>query len=239
MKFTFPAMIVMMLIAAMSAPANAAQHELRSKAGAASRAPCAAPVPATEQAIEKHMLSAGIVGLGAAVIVDGEVVWRKGFGFADKVTGRPFTPDTIIGVASISKTFLGVAMMQAVQDGRLSLDADVNAYLPFKIMNPHRPNAVITLRRLATHTSGISDRSSVYLETYHYGRPRSESLGHFLKSYLAPGGQTYSADNFLDANPGEQREYSNIGAALVSLSRGRLERRSITTRASVSSSPWG
>ncbi|HVG73551.1 MAG TPA: serine hydrolase domain-containing protein, partial [Vicinamibacterales bacterium] len=104
--------------------------------------------------IAKHMTDANIMGIGAAVIVDRRVAWMKGYGFADYGRTRPFTPDTVMYVASITKSFTGVAMMRAVREGRLSLDADINKYLPFRVVNPHRPDALITLRHLATHTSG-------------------------------------------------------------------------------------
>jgi CubicO group peptidase (beta-lactamase class C family) len=74
------------------------------------------------------------------------ILVAKGYGFADKGRGVPFTPDTVMNIGSISKTFTGVALMRAVQEGKLSLDQDINSYLPFKVINPHYPNAKITLR---------------------------------------------------------------------------------------------
>jgi CubicO group peptidase (beta-lactamase class C family) len=164
--------------------------------------------------IEQKMEEAGIMGLGAAIIVDDNVVWMKGYGFADRRRAVPFRPDTVMNIGSISKTFTGAALMRAVQDGKLSLDDDINAHLPFRVINPHRPDETITLRHLATHTSGITDRWAVYRETYHYG-DTPEPLGAFLKSYFVPGGKNYSKDNFLDKKPGSHREYSNIGAGLA------------------------
>ncbi len=165
--------------------------------------------------IEKQMAEAGIVGLAASIVVDRKVVWMKGYGFADKGRRTPFTPDTVMNIGSISKTFTGVAMMRAVQEGRLSLDDDINGYLPFKVIDPYFPNDRITLRQLATHTSGITDRPSVYEETYRYGGDVPEPLGDFLKGYFVPGGKDYAKDNFLNVKPGTHREYSNIGAALA------------------------
>ncbi len=175
-----------------------------------------APTPAPlDTVVKQKMDEAGIVGLAAAIVVDGKVVWTKGYGFADKKRGVPFTPDTIINIGSISKTFTGVALMRAVQEGKLSLDEDINAYLPFKVTNPHHPGERITLRQLATHTSGITDRAAVYRETYNFGDGAPEPLGEFLKSYFVPGGKHYAKANFLDAEPGTNREYSNIGAGLA------------------------
>ncbi|MGV7187279.1 serine hydrolase domain-containing protein [Xanthomonas axonopodis] len=87
------------------------------------------------------MDAAGIVGLGAAIIRDRKVVWTGGVGFADRARGTPFTPDTVMNIGSISKTVTGVALMQAVQDGKLALDADINTYLPFAVRNPRTPPA--------------------------------------------------------------------------------------------------
>jgi len=164
------------------------------------------PLPSTPGAaqtidafIVQRMDEAGLMGLGAAIIVDKKVVWMKGYGLADKERAVPFTPDTVMNIGSISKTFTGVALMRAIQEGKLSLDQDINTYLPFKVINPHQPNEKITLRQVATHTSGITDRSSVYRDVYHYGGT-PEPLGEFLKSYFVPGGRSYSKDNFLNAS---------------------------------------
>ena len=170
---------------------------------------------AVDSLITQQMADAGIMGLAAAVIVDRQVVWMKGYGFADPPRTRPFTPNTIMNVGSIAKCFTGVAMMRGVQEGRLSLDEDVNTYLPFRVVNPHHPSDRITLRHLATHTSGITDRWEVYSGTYHYGGDSPEPLGRFLESYFARDGTNYSGENFLDVRPGARREYSNIGAALA------------------------
>ena len=178
-----------------------------------------APAPQKDAALDAlvtgQMVEAGIVGLGAAVIVDRQVVWMKGYGFADWQRTRPFTPDTVMNVGSIAKPVVGVAMMRAVQEGKLALDEDINAYLPFRVVNPHRPQEKITLRHLATHTSGITDRPEVYFRTYHYGGDSPEPLGRFLEQYFTRGGAHYAPDNFLDARPGERRDYSNIGAGLA------------------------
>jgi CubicO group peptidase (beta-lactamase class C family) len=120
-----------------------------------------------------------------------------------------------MNIASISKTFTGAALMQAVQAGKLDLDEDVNAYLPFRVVNPNFPDDTITLRQLATHTSGIADRPSAYASGYHYGGDAPQPLAQFLRAYFVPGEPLYAQANFLAARPGRVREYSNIGAALA------------------------
>ena len=206
----------MNLLTSFTAIATVASALLSATAAAGTPAPTApGRVDAIDQAIEAQMAKARIVGVGAAIIVNKRVAWTKGYGFADKEHGLPFTPDTVMNIGSISKTITGAALMHAVQEGKLSLDRDINDYLPFKVANPSFPNATITLRQLATHTSSITDRGTAYATAYHFGRDSPDSLGDFLKDYFAPGGKEYSKENFLPEKPGTHREYSNIAAALA------------------------
>ncbi len=177
--------------------------------------PAGSASSALDMIVEQRMKEAEIVGIGAAIILNNKVVWTKGYGFADKANATPFTTNTIMNIGSISKTVTGVALMRAVQDGKLSLDEDINVYLPFKVINPFFPKEKITLRHLATHTSGITDRWSVYEGTYRFGGDSPEPLGQFLKNYFASTGMNYAKDNFLDVKPGTHREYSNIAAGLA------------------------
>lgn len=175
------------------------------------------PVPTSiDSLIQSRILETGIVGIGASLIIDKKVVWTKGYGYADRESKVPFTPSTIMNIASISKTFTGVCIMKAVEEGKVSLDEDINTYLPFQVINPNFPNEKITLRHLATHTSGLTDRNPFYGDsTYFFGGNQPEPLGAFLKDYFVQGGKYYSRDNFLPAKPGTQRDYSNIGAGLA------------------------
>jgi CubicO group peptidase (beta-lactamase class C family) len=166
--------------------------------------------------IGKKMADAGIVGMGATIIIDKKVAWTHGYGYADKENKIPFTPSTIMNIASISKTFTGFCIMKAVEEGKVALDEDINNYLPFKVINPNFPDEKITIRHLATHTSGLADRYPFYTDsTYFYNGQKPELLGDFLKNYFVEGGKHYSKDNFLNTKPGTNRDYSNIGAGLA------------------------
>ncbi len=165
--------------------------------------------------IEKKMGESGMVGVGAAIIINKELTWIKGYGFADKENRVPFTPNTVMNVGSITKTFTGVCLMRAIEEKRVALDEDINNYLPFKVINPFFPNEKITLRQLATHTSSISDRYPFYSRTYHYGGDSPEQLGDFLRNYFEPSGKNYAKDNFINNKPGTYRQYSNIAAGLA------------------------
>lgn len=199
---------------AIAAPASLAAQAPPVTRPAAAAAPTLASL---DSLITHSMDEAGIMGFSAAVIVDKRVVWMKGYGFMDWQRTRPFTPNTTAKVASVAKPFVGVSMMRAVKEGKLSLDADINRYLPFRVVNPHRPDVPITLRHLATHTSGITDRWEIYRATYTFDGDSREPLLSFLTAYFTPGGKYYAKENFLEAKPGELRDYSNIGAALAGL----------------------
>jgi CubicO group peptidase (beta-lactamase class C family) len=96
-----------------------------------------------------------IAGATIAVVKDGQVVFVKGFGFADVKARTPVTPETMFRVGSITKLFTWTSVMQLVEQGKLDLDADVNTYLDFKI--PHTFGKPVTLRNLMTHRGGFQE----------------------------------------------------------------------------------
>lgn len=96
-------------------------------------------------------------GLSLAVIMDGAVVYKKGFGIANLEYGIPITTSTVFQVASVSKQFTVFSILLLEQDGKLSIDDDIRKYLP------EMPDYgyTITLRNLANHTSGIRDNTDL------------------------------------------------------------------------------
>ena len=99
-----------------------------------------------------------IAGASVLVMQDGKVLLQKGYGFADAKEKKPVDPaGTIFRLASISKLFTWVSVMQLAEKGKLDLDRDVNTYLDFQI----RPafGAPITLRNLMTHTGGFEEEA--------------------------------------------------------------------------------
>ncbi len=100
-----------------------------------------------------------VPGVSIAVIKDFEIHWAKGYGIADVTAGAPVTTDTIFQAASISKPTAAMGVMRLVQDGRMSLDADVNTYLKsWKLpASEHTRDRPVTLRSLLSHTSGLGD----------------------------------------------------------------------------------
>lgn len=156
----------------------------------------------------------GIPALSVLVFEGEEVVFEEHLGQSDVEAGRTLEPDDLFLMASVSKVVTGVALLQLHEDGRFGLDEDVSAYLPFGVSVPGQ-SAPVTFRSLLTHSSGIADGPALDGQ-YYYGEDSPVALGDFLRDYLVPGGQYYSAaDNFHDFAPGTRHEYSNVGTALV------------------------
>ncbi len=95
-------------------------------------------------------------GLSIGIVYDRELIWAKGYGFADLERKTPATTATIYRIGSISKVFTAIAVMQLRDADLLRLDDPVSEYLPwFQVQNSF-PNArTITIRDLLTHTSGL------------------------------------------------------------------------------------
>ena len=103
-----------------------------------------------------------VLGLSLAVVKDGHVIYARGFGARRLKDNAPATPDTLYGVGSCTKSFTALAIMQLVQQGKLSLKDPVKKHLPeFKVGKEENP---ITIHNLLTHSSGIPDLSGADIE---------------------------------------------------------------------------
>ncbi len=164
--------------------------------------------------VNQVMLQNAIPGMALARIKQGQLDYIKSYGYANIEQNIRVTEDTLFNIASISKPIMGVALLQLVEQGKLSLDTDINEYLPFKVNNPHFTNETITLRHLASHTSGIADFYDI--NTYSVNKDPKISLEQHLKQLLLPDGTLYNAEKvYLQYQPGKQRAYSNLGAGLA------------------------
>jgi CubicO group peptidase (beta-lactamase class C family) len=171
-----------------------------------------------EDFISYEMKKEHIPGLAAAIIKNGEIVWSKGFGYANIKEDRKVTEDTLFHLASISKTVTGTAVMQLWEQGKIDLDAGIEKILGYSILNPFYPDDVITPRMLLTHTSTLQGDSNALGELYTYGADSPISLEELIQGMFLPQGKWYDAARcFLNAKPGTAREYSNLGFALLGL----------------------
>ncbi len=138
--------------------------------------------------------------MSAAVSKNGEIIWSGQSGIAETETAGPINPDTKFRTASVSKLFAATLALKLAEDGKLDLDADIRTYVPDW---PDHGGAVITLRHLAAHTSGIShyDGGDHYDATAQYA-----TLNDSLSIY---------AHKKLLFAPGEDYSYSSYGYALM------------------------
>ena len=166
----------------------------------------------------KKMKKSGRIGMQAAFISGGELTWKGSYGVKTYQTEDLINDSTLFMTASTSKPVTALAIMKLYDDGRLKLDDDINAYLPFDVRNPNFPDDKITFRMLLSHVSSIRDHWPV-LEigyTIDDGGDSPISLEDFLKSYLVEGGKYYDiTKNFYTKAPAEQEAYSNVGYTLI------------------------
>lgn len=95
-------------------------------------------------------------GLAVGIVYDQELIWSKGYGWADIERKRPSSATTLYRIGSISKLFTDTALMQLRDAGKLHLDDPVAKYLPwFSLKNVQADSPAITIRHLMTHTSGM------------------------------------------------------------------------------------
>ncbi|MBW1296587.1 serine hydrolase domain-containing protein [Aquimarina litoralis] len=177
-----------------------------------------------------------ITGFGVSIFTSDQILYQKGFGYADKETKKVYSENTVQNIGSVSKTFIGIALMKAIEEGKLTVDTPINKILPLDIHHPRYPQTPILVKHLATHTSSILDADAyeksyvleekVALSQENYTKKelkelkalksnQTYSLEAFLKNYLTLDGEWYEKKNFSKHQPGKRFEYSNVGSALL------------------------
>ena len=105
-----------------------------------------------ESHVPEMMRGAGLPGFSLAIVRDGRTIYAEGFGARDPKKNLPATADTLFGIGSITKSFVAIAVMQLVEQGKLSLDDQVSRHVPLELGLPGKP---ITIRHLMTHSPGF------------------------------------------------------------------------------------
>ena len=149
--------------------------------------------------IPYSLQTSDIAGAVVVVVMDGQVLFERGYGYADVKTHKPVDPrSTLFRPGSNTKLFTWTAVMQLKEAGKLDLDTDVNRYLDFKI--PDYRGQPITMRNLMTHTPGFEERLK-YISV----RSPTPSFDTYIKSWVPRR----------VLPPGKIPAYSNYGAALA------------------------
>lgn len=151
--------------------------------------------------MESQMADYHVAGATISVVKDGEVLFTRGYGYADVVQGVPVDHEnTVFILGSLSKLFTWTAVMQLAEQGKLDLDADVNSYLDFTI--PDTYPQPITLNHLMAHNVGFEDRRFEQMEP---ASAQVDPLGKWLPAHLPTRVRP----------PGQFSAYANYGAALA------------------------
>ena len=133
---------------------------------------------------------------GVVVAHKGKIVLEKGYGLADRARNIPITPDTLFDIGSITKTYTGTAILQFVDEGKISLDDTLPRF--FRNVPDDKKN--ITLRQMLTHTSGLALYSGDDFEL--------STREQMVKSTL---------DQKLTSEPGAKWAYSNTAFQLLTV----------------------
>ncbi len=150
---------------------------------------------ALERQIRVAQAEKRLPSVAAAAVRDGEVIWADAVGVADVESGEDATPDHQYRIASITKTFTAVAVMQLRDEGKLSLDDPLDRHIPGAVRSP-------TLRFLLSHASGLQREPPGRIwETLSF--PSREELVDGLEE----------SEQVLA--PGAYRHYSNLGFSLL------------------------
>ncbi|HVN31726.1 MAG TPA: serine hydrolase domain-containing protein [Thermoanaerobaculaceae bacterium] len=144
------------------------------------------------EVVKVEMTRQRIPGVSLAIVRAGQIVYVQGFGLANVELNVAVKPETVFQSGSVGKQFTATAVMMLVEEGKIGLDDSIAKYLP-ESPEPWRP---ITVRRLLSHTGGMTD----YPKDFDFRRDYTEDelLARAMQVPLAFA-------------PGEKWSYSNLG----------------------------
>jgi CubicO group peptidase (beta-lactamase class C family)/uncharacterized pyridoxamine 5'-phosphate oxidase family protein len=160
------------------------------------------PVPSSETLVDNFYRSLnGKEASGIAVLVarDGNVLYRKGFGYADIKNKIPVTPDTKFRIGSVTKQFTAAAILKLQENGLLSVNDKLSKFIP-----DFPRGDEVTIHQLLTHISGI-----------HSYTDKDDFLGKVTKTISPDSLVNLIKKDPYDFNPGEKWQYNNSGFFLL------------------------
>ena len=161
-----------------------------------------------------------VPGVSVAVISNYKVEWAKGYGVMDAETKAPVTEKTLFVAGSVSKPVAAMGALRLVQEGRLSLDADINdALRSWKLPdNDFTKTRKATLRLILSHNAGITVHG---FRGYAPGEPLPD-----LRQILDGGPPANSAPIRVDTEPGKIWRYSGGGLTIMQQALMDVEKKS-------------
>jgi CubicO group peptidase (beta-lactamase class C family) len=141
-------------------------------------------------------------GCAVGISRNGAIVYEHGYGMANLELNVPITPETVFAIASITKSFTAMSVLLAAGQGKLSLDDEVQKYIPdWRDRDDH-----ITIRHLLTHTSGLRDAFALL-----GWAPLTESAGDYNEAIA----RMLARQRGLNFAPGAEYQYNNGGYNLL------------------------
>jgi D-alanyl-D-alanine carboxypeptidase len=173
------------------------------------------------QLVEKALRDYEIPGILYSVKFVGEPAWNQARGVRDRATGAALQPDDYFRIGSASKTFVGMAILKAVQEKRLTLESTLDRLLPADVLNNY-PKNLITVRMLLSHTSGINSYTNFiedWFIPYIFNRSRVWSDRELIQLVNA---RFKDPDLGPIAPPGAVWAYSNTNSVILGLILERI-----------------
>ena len=147
--------------------------------------------------------------MSLVVFKNDSIIYKKGFGWADKPRKIHASPETVYHWWSITKIVTAIAILQLQEQGKLDLDDTVSTYLPFfKVRNPSETSKNVTIRNLLNHSSGIPDAGFKIMSWIHH-----EGEPHLNQTSMVENILTDFST--LEFEPGENTAYTNIGYMIL------------------------
>jgi CubicO group peptidase (beta-lactamase class C family) len=154
--------------------------------------------------MEGQLAYRGLPGVEVAIIHDQQLIWSHGFGWADIKGKVPMTAETKFRIASNSKLFTAIAIMQLREEGKLRLDDPVTKYLPwFKLKPTADDDGEITIAQLLDHSSGMPREFGDYWDSYIF--PTTKDIERDLANHQAA------------FPPATRWKYSNVDFAVLGM----------------------
>lgn len=142
-------------------------------------------------------------GCALAIIKDGKIIYKRGYGMANLEHNIPITPQSVFYIGSVSKQFVAMSIAMLAKEGKLSLDDDIHKYFP-ELPDYGHP---ITVRHLIHHTSGLRDYLTLLsIIGVDFGAYHEDDVVELV-----------ARQKELNFKPGEEYLYSNSGYLLLAV----------------------
>lgn len=175
----------------------------------------AAALSAIDAAVAREMKQQNLPGLALGVVIDGQLVYAKGYGVANLEAKTPPDADTVYRIGSLTKSFTALAILMLRDDGVLGLDDPLAKWIPEAggLSYPTKDAPPITLRQLLTHTSGL---------------PTDLPAGGGAADAPSEAALLKRLDGLaLERVPGTAWSYSNLGFSLLGIVVGHASHSSL------------